>query len=209
MYLSKLTLNPLNRFVRKDLANFYELHRTLLCAFPNGEESKSNMLYRVDVDRKTGVATVIIQSTIQPDWNYLDEKKSYLLTPALSKEIDLSFIEGQFLRFRLRASPTKRVAKNPDGTSAGYIKGLYKPDEQMDWLKRKGKEGGFNLHSVLITPEGNLIGYNNNNKITIYSVLFNGILIVEERERFKNTVSKGIGRGKRFGFGLLSIAPLK
>ena len=38
------------------------------------------------------------------------------------------------------------------------------------------------------------------------AVLFNGRLEVTDAERFQQTLATGIGSGKAFGFGLLSIA---
>lgn len=207
MYLSKLTLNPRSRGARHDLANLYEMHRTLLRAFSDDQGAESSVLYRADTERRTGIVTVIVQSAINPDWSFFEGFDSYLLKPPQSKGIDLTFKEEQPLRFRLRANPSKRVSTNEDGSRAGYIKGLYKPDEQEEWLRQKGENGGFQIHSILTVPEGNLEGRKNRSVITFYSVLFEGILLVKDVETFLRTVERGIGRGKRFGFGLLSVAP--
>ena len=39
------------------------------------------------------------------------------------------------------------------------------------------------------------------------SVLFEGLLQVTDPDAFRQTLIRGIGSGKSFGFGLLSIAP--
>ncbi|RLC41266.1 MAG: type I-E CRISPR-associated protein Cas6/Cse3/CasE [Candidatus Coatesbacteria bacterium] len=212
MYLSKIVLNPLNKNVLKELSNFYEMHRTVLKAFPDGEDVKSSVLYRVEVNKKTGVPTVLIQSETEPNWNFLVSNGNRNLEPPQYKLFNPQFKKGQHIRFRLRACPSKRVLRHPDGSKAGYIKGLYEPEEQIEWLKRKGKDGGFSVHSVLTIPEGNIVGYEKKNgkknKITIFSVVFEGILTVEDVDKFSLTLRKGIGRGKRFGFGMLSVAPL-
>jgi len=209
MFLSKLVLNPLSRAVRGDLANFYELHRTILQAFPDEESTKTTVLYRVDTDRRTGITTGLVQSGFAPDWGFLNERGPYLLGPPEFKDVNLSFKKGQALKFRLRANPTKRVAKRDGGTKAGYIKALFAPDEQAAWLERKGKTGGFDVKGLTIIPEGNVVGRKDGHKITIYSVLYNGILEVTDPGEFISTVEKGIGRAKRFGFGLLSLAPFQ
>ena len=207
MYLSKLIINPKSRGACHDLANFYELHRTLLRAYPQTEEAKSLVLFTVDIDRRTGIATVVVQSTHKPDWSFLENFDSYLLKSPLSKEVNLRLRKGQALRFRLRANPTKRTAKKSDGSPAGYISRLYKPENQVGWLKRKAESGGFAIHSMVAIPEGDLLGYKDNKTITMYSVIFEGILVVKDVYVFLATLSRGIGRGKRFGFGLLSVAP--
>lgn len=44
-------------------------------------------------------------------------------------------------------------------------------------------------------------------KITFASVLFEGLLRVTNPDAFRSALEMGIGSGKAYGFGLLSIAP--
>ena len=44
--------------------------------------------------------------------------------------------------------------------------------------------------------------------ITHAAVRFDGVLVVTDRAAFKTTVANGIGSGKAFGLGLLSLAPV-
>ena len=46
------------------------------------------------------------------------------------------------------------------------------------------------------------------NGIQIFSVLYDGILSVNETEKFKDALQTGIGHGKVMGLGLLSVVPL-
>lgn len=71
-----------------------------------------------------------------------------------------------------------------------------------------------------VAPENKIIGWHkdrnasplqvpNNNeplKLTFGSVLFEGVLEITDAERFQKTLQAGIGSGKAYGFGLLSIA---
>jgi CRISPR system Cascade subunit CasE len=43
--------------------------------------------------------------------------------------------------------------------------------------------------------------------MTFGSVLFEGVLQVTDPDGFRETLATGIGSGKAYGFGLLSIAP--
>ena len=45
--------------------------------------------------------------------------------------------------------------------------------------------------------------------ISFFGVLFEGMLRVDEPEKFLKSVESGIGSAKGFGFGLLSVAPAK
>jgi CRISPR system Cascade subunit CasE len=95
--------------------------------------------------------------------------------------------------------------------------GLLGEAAQIEWLARKGgahgfellsrREGGQMVDSVRITAEGLVRGRCDGRTITFLSVLFDGLLRVTDADRFATAVEQGIGSGKGFGFGLLSIAP--
>jgi CRISPR system Cascade subunit CasE len=46
-------------------------------------------------------------------------------------------------------------------------------------------------------------------KLSFFAVVFEGRLQITNIDKFKEALIKGIGHGKAYGFGLLSIAPLK
>jgi CRISPR system Cascade subunit CasE len=205
MYLSRLALNPRSRQVRREVAEPYEMHRTLLRAFPDGMDKEAErVLFRLDADRETGALVVLVQSQGGPDWSSLEAKAGYLLRPAESKEFDPSFRQGQRLFFRLRANPTVRR----DGKRLG----LRTEAEQVKWLKRKGLAGGFHLEDgdVLAIPEGLKHGRKTDDlgpqSLTHLAVHFDGILKVTDPAQLVETLRAGVGRGKAFGFGLLSLA---
>jgi len=82
-YLSRLILNPRSRDVRRDLGNCHELHRTLLRTFPQVEENEAKarerfgVLHRLDVDQRQQKLTLLVQSSLKPDWSRLPS--DYLL----------------------------------------------------------------------------------------------------------------------------------
>jgi CRISPR system Cascade subunit CasE len=229
MYLSRLILNPLNREVQKDLANCHELHRTILQAFPptrNGvtPREKYNVLHRVDIDHQTGTPTILIQSDYEPHWEFLSDKKGYLLEdidePKYVKQIYDSLQYGQILTFRLRANPTKKVdtKTHEDGKKRnGRREPLRTEEERISWLIRKAKIGGFEIVSVkinknvldirLLSEQATQIthGTKKEKSMTFSSILFDGNLRITDVDEFQKTLHKGIGSAKAYGFGLLSI----
>lgn len=220
MYLSRLILNPRSRAVQRDLAQPHSLHQTVMRSFPDDlDKQTERILYRLDQNQR-GEIHLLIQSHDAPDWAHI-QNNGYLLpndaeNPAV-KMIDLQVKSGQQLTFRLRANPTKRMGK-----SARYDKGkrvgLYKLEEQINWLQRKAEEHGFQIESVMPLQQQRIQGRiprkatAGSNKpahdAKFFSVQFDGILRVTDPERFLITIQSGIGSGKAFGFGLLSIAPV-
>jgi len=123
---------------------------------------------------------------------------------------------GKRFRFRLRANPcVKRDGKRL---------GLLRTYEQEIWLERKAKQHGFLLPQlasfdfseapqaridVRISQEQMLRGKQHiGNGIRIYSVLYDGILMVTEPDGFRSALQTGIGHGKAMGLGLMSVVPI-
>ena len=213
MYLSRLILNPRHRRVQKEVAAPYQMHRSLMNAFPdNLAKGAERVLFRLETGR-TGTLTLLVQSLTLPDWSWLAESnaRGYLLpvdepNPAV-KSFDLNLAIGQVLAFRLRANPTAR-RRLPDGKRKRV--GLCREEEQIEWLKRKGEQGGFYVLSVRTSNQDTVNGYirrdEERHKLKLLAVQFDGLLQVTDPHRLHETVRQGIGSGKAMGFGLLSLA---
>jgi CRISPR system Cascade subunit CasE len=210
MYLSRLILNPTNRRVQRELANPYELHRTLMRAFPDDlQEGAERVLFRVDADPRTGALTLLMQSWGAPDWSWLEDPgaRGYLLRSPETKPFDLNLSPGQALAFRLRANPTvKRRFNEREHKRVG----LYREEEQLEWLRRKGEQGGFRLLSARASRETIVRGVIHRDlethNLNLLAVQFDGLLQVTDPVRLRETVRRGVGSGKGLGFGLLSLA---
>ena len=206
MYLSKLILNPNSRRVRTEIGRPYELHRTLMQAFPPAEEGPGRVLFRLDVSKESNSLILLVQSDKEPDWRPLGEARNFLLEPVQSKSFSPVFRSGQTCRFRLRANPTvKRQGKRF---------GIVKEEEQLAWLQRKGAAGGFEPVSAVVSPERRMQDKMTDqaktpHDLTLVAVRFDGFLAVKDPEVFHKTLAQGIGSGKGFGFGLLSVAPVE
>ncbi len=224
MYLSKLLLNKGSREVRLDLNDCQQLHRTVMSAFPMlekkglGARSECGVLYRLEAI-ENGKIALLVQSKLLPEWNKLPDK--YVLsTPnsSLCKEIDFIYEQledGMVLNFRLRANPThkQRGKRIPIKGEIGVV----------NWLKQKGEVHGFELVKISLNSGSETIEYpnlestrehvltgsksNGTEKIQILfnSVLFDGELIITKKDMFVHTLMHGVGSGKGYGFGLLSI----
>jgi CRISPR system Cascade subunit CasE len=210
MYLSRLVLNPTSRQVQREIGDPYNLHRTIMNAFQD-RRAEDGVLHRLEIHPRSGQPLLLIQSLEEPDFTSL-EGKGYLLetdpftdlpNPAV-KRFEPSLHEGQTLRFRLYANPTvKRDGKRH---------GLYREEDQVQWLERKGEQGGFRVLKVYPRKLGNQSGWinreeNQRHRLTQLVIQFDGRLQVLDVEKLLLTIEKGIGPSKAFGCGLLSLAP--
>lgn len=230
MFLSKLVLNLRDPKARHDLARPYEMHRSLMVGYPYQRvDNRCDLLFRVEPER-SGPPVVIVQTRDEPDWSRLPA--GYLCEPEQAKSLDLPVRSGQRLRFRLRANPTKRVAAKNErlgGVMAGKRIGLLTEADQVRWLLRKGETGGFHIPGQWIDGKDQKTGApiqlpnfrvdavsegrDRNGKPghdgEFLAIRFEGVLTVTDPETFRQTVAAGVGSGKAFGFGLLSVAPLE
>jgi len=220
MYLSRLFLNPRSRQVQSEIARPYQMHKTLLQAFPTPLPPNERVLFRLEVHPRTGLPVVLVQSQTQPDWTPLltADRGRYLL-PAYDlpfgveenpqvKEVTLKFRPGQRLVFRLYANPTRKI--KVEGRKNGRRVELYREEDQRRWLARKLQAAGARLLEVRIGAGEKRTDFQRRgqslHRLTFYGVRFDGLLVVEDPEAFLLAVQRGIGSGKGVGFGLLSLA---
>jgi CRISPR system Cascade subunit CasE len=238
MFLSKLCLNLRDADVRRQVRQPYEMHRTLWSTgFRHfSKEELGRVLFRVDTDRRGSTPVVLVQSERLPDWAALPAH--LLAEPPQCKPFDVPLLTGQRLRFRLRANPTKKIdsaskAERLAGTKKnGRRIALLRENDQIAWLLEKGRDGGFTIPGewqppesvsdrmeggerqipnfrVDVVPEGWVrCGKEDHRDGSFFAVRFDGILIVTEPSLFRETLQRGIGSAKGFGFGLLSLAPV-
>lgn len=207
MYLSRLILNPRSRQVRREMADVYQMHRTIMHAFPEKLPDTERVLFRLEQNQRDGLPLLLVQSQTQPDWNWLTiSEKDYLCTyagqnPAV-KLINYRLKKGQNLRFRLRANPTVK--------RSGKRIGLVKEEEQLVWLMRKAALSGFEVKEAQVMRladfSGDIHRFEKTHTLKLLVVDIEGVLTILDLENFYQTLENGIGTGKGLGVGLLSIA---
>jgi len=176
-------------------------------------EDAIGLLYRIDEDARTGALHLLVQSQRPPSWALLADH-DYLLPVAdnpATREVDLQLQVGQAFAFRLRANPTRRLRAGKG--NKGKRIGIYKEEEQEAWLQRKGEQHGFRVLHVQLSrsdmlKQADVIRDNKGNvhDLKLFSVQFDGVLQVVDTERLVQAIGAGIGSGKAFGCGLLSVA---
>jgi CRISPR system Cascade subunit CasE len=203
MYLSRLEHILNNVRTRRSLSDPYEMHRLIWRAFPdNATGGPGRVLFRTEEHRRQSAMITLVQSEKEPDWNPLEHEGLLL---ASYKPYAPIVASGQRLRFRLRANPTRRVGDKSDKLHGKRV-GIYGEGEQREWLLRKAIKSGFEVTDVLITSRENVVSSTRSKKAQHFAVDFDGILCVSDASAFIETLRKGIGPAKAFGFGLLSVA---
>ena len=199
MYLSKVMVSG------AACRNPYEIHRALWGLFPGDKAAKRDFLFRV-VQAECSRAEILMQSLRRPEESVREAK---LLA---SKAYHLSLRKDQRLRFYLVANPAKKIndeggRENAHGEQKKCRVPLVHEDDQRVWISRKLKDAA-DLETMIIEPRYPIRFLKNKEDRAgkIQPVCFHGILIVKDADRFSDSVIHGVGPGKAFGCGLMSIA---
>lgn len=204
VYVSMLVLDPRCRQVQAELRDPYQMHRTLSKAFGDDKcvYKDARCLFRVDESDDGRRLYALVQSKVQPDWERWHVPRDYLAEEPRVKEFEPLISAGQRLGFRLRANPTVKR----DGKRIG----ICDETERLAWLNRKAERSGFKVLSTVVSSDGKLKGSGSDGQTTTFiAAVFNGALEVVDSSLFLDALEKGVGSAKGFGFGLLSVAPLR
>ncbi len=177
----------------------------------------TGFLFRID-PLPNGRAAILVQAAVKPDWDYaFHNANHFLASPPEVKQLQLCFKQGQQLRFRLVANPTKRLSPRSLGADGNPIdKGIGKrvpvpADSLFEWLDRRAQSAGFSINKDAIVVQPGYVFINKEGKgqgKRLRSVRYDGILTVKDSIIFNDILIRGIGSGKAFGFGLLSVIPV-
>jgi len=208
IFLSRVVINSVVPQRRKMLYDCYELHRSIMSAFPDEKgDARRNFDVLFSIQIKENIAELIVQSSIKPDWEQSSLNPRFTDETFRCKEIggiiEEALKKQKFFLFQLTASPTKKIYS--EGKNSKRIL-LTKEEEQIDWLTRKGQQNGFeiSLPSIALHPFEAKSGRKKG--IFFRSIQFSGKLIVTEPTRFLNALVGGIGSEKAFGCGLLMLS---
>lgn len=224
LHLSRLVPDMRSRRARSLIAAPGNLYGVLLEAFaeppphhtgggPDSTPSRG-LLFRIEPAGRDRPLTVLVQSPAPPDWQRFQFRCGDLFDPdhqPETKPFSPVLRAGMELRFRLRANPTHARVQHglrPCGKRQG---GKHLPvtgeAEQREWLERK-LGAVAELVDFRATDERDChFRGRRDAKARVRSVLYEGILRVLEPDDLLNLMATGVGRGRAFGFGLLSLAP--
>jgi len=209
MYLTRLRLDSRSSQARRDLADPYQMHRTLVRAFvADAQSAPARFLWRVEpVVGGFAIPTVLVQSAEAGHWQALQQTPGYLSSEwgvdgVQSKRFDPLEVAIRWPAYRFR------LVANPTVTRAGKRIGLGGQSEQIAWLARQGVKHGFEITACLVASSDIISTRANKGSaaITLGRVCYEGVLAAQDAPRLAAAIEQGIGPAKAFGCGLLSLA---
>lgn len=218
--LSRVAINPQLRQGRKLLANPQAMHAAVLSCFPPDIDSDdARVLWRLD--QAEGAFTLYVTGPEAPDLRVILEQAGWPTRPGQSTDYR-PFLDrlraGQLWRFRLSANPVKSV---PAGRGErGRVVPHVTRSQQLSWLEQRAVEHGFELlrtgestdqvqATVTRSEDLRFRRGNSSRPVSLRRAQFDGALTVTNAETLRKTLLLGIGRGRAYGCGLLTLAPLQ
>jgi CRISPR system Cascade subunit CasE len=204
------------------VSNPNKIHGIIESAFADKRrEGKATTLWRID--RLAGEDYLLILSEHSPNLSdAVRQLSDYSTAETIDYDRYLVKIEaGRRYRFRLLANPVFRDSKTGKLKS---IAGIAERDEQdiavaglscksqTEWLLSRAGRLGFETSG----GEFNVIksgwldfykggGDSKRNRVQIKTALYEGVLLVTDAERFRDTLKCGVGREKAYGCGLMTV----
>ena len=205
MFLSRLTLNPLSADARRDLADAYQMHRTLSRVYAKSDaDPVPRFLWRLERGAATASAPVVLVQTATPGrWEGLTALPGYLVLDQCDTDkpvaLDTLVVDGRRCRFRLRANPAVK--------RQGRRSGLHDEAAQLAWLQRQADRSGFTLLGADVSQRERLQVRQprDGRHITVDAVQYDGMLTVTDATLLRPALLAGIGPAKSLGMGLLSL----
>ena len=209
MYMTRLELDLSNRNTRKALTAPAMLHGAVEQGF-SGERRRR--LWRVD--ELNGRCYLLIVSEDMPDLvsaaaQFAPEGATW---ETRNYDAFLSAITtGSRWRFRLAANPTISHAEpnNPRGKVYAHVT----VQQQKQWLMDRAETHGFRLREddFDVTRRGVLSFAKGSQRqhVTLGYCVFDGTLEVTDAALLRQALTEGLGRGKAYGLGMLTLARIK
>lgn len=210
-WFTKVMINPQRREARKLLLHPEAMHAAVRASFPPDLDPSSRVLWRHDHNGAEHIIYMV--SPEPPDPSHLVESSGWQTRPAMTADYQplLSSLRiGQQWHFELVANPTHSLPQ--EHGKRGKIVAHVTANQQMEWLTKQGTPRGFSVMSAAVTERGVLRfrkGESKQHNVNISMARFRGELEITDTEQMRDTLINGMGRGKAYGCGLLTLAPLQ
>lgn len=218
MYLSRVKIDQFNRHNLRELKHLGCYHGWIESSFPTekAEAEKTRKLWRIDT--LNNEYYLILLSETAPDMALLE--KYGVKGSGSSKNYDKfldSLKQGMRAKFRIKLNAVKSYSDRETYKKRGQVKPVPLAELKSFFLERTQKNGfevqkdEFDVSQRIneFFQHSNPKDKEKPDRINLASVTYEGILTITDLEKFKQTLQKGIGKKKAYGFGLLTIIPVK
>ena len=215
MYLSRVMLDITRRDTMLALQNPAMFHGAVERAF---EPRAGRSLWRLDTlgERRC----LLLLSEEKPQLTALAAQFGTEETPETREYAPLldRILPGSRWQFRLHANPTYS-SKSRDGRGKVHActlvrkpekcrPGMPEPKTQVGWLLHQAEVHGFAVEEDQFNVTGiqwYAFTKKTGERVRLLGVTYEGLLTVTDAEKFREALCEGVGRGKAYGMGMLTV----
>jgi CRISPR system Cascade subunit CasE len=217
LWMTRLTPNLDHHDTLADLADVTRLHRRLMSFFPDSlgtpARSAAGLLFRVETAANS--VRVLIQSSIQPDLSRLPHRYGHAETTQLDGFLQ-QLTNGMTIRYRITANPSKQLARGHSGPGHPGQRVALRGAQAEAWWRKRADHVGLTLTNLVMLPHQDLVGRQTGQiskagkgQIRHAAAQYDGTATIRDVDTVRSAISNGVGRGKPYGCGLLSVAPVR
>lgn len=208
MFISRVEIDVKNRKKISELTHLGAYHNWVERCFPEefSSEQRKRKLWRIDQLR--GKSYLLLVSKNKPD---LEKLEMYGVSGSGKYKRYDSFLSGlkkdQKMSFRLTANPVRAVKREGE---RGKIYPHITAEKQLEFLEKRAKKLGFSLienQYQIVQRDFPILRKKGGKSIRLARAIYEGNLIIEDSNIFIETLTKGVGREKAYGFGLMTVIP--
>ncbi|MFE7215714.1 type I-E CRISPR-associated protein Cas6/Cse3/CasE [Streptomyces sp. NPDC057611] len=224
--LTRIRLNRRSKEVRRDLTDAVSLHKTVMLLAPDGlgkhPRQTAGLLFRLEDATDDTPPTLLVQSHQTPDLTCLPPRYGTAEARSLHPMFQ-ALTPGRPVRYRIiaNASAVRRVLDDHqpvDNKHGRKVVALY-GDDALAWWQRRAHQAGLALTTVDSTPARFRRAHKRPQSTTeageadpapgpLHALTrFEGLATITAPDQLRHALLIGIGRGKPYGAGLLSLAP--
>lgn len=164
-------------------------HSKVMLGFPNSNDQSIRSQWGILWRSEPGY--ILVQSQLQPDWS--STVKNFYV-----KQFEFPAYElEQRMIFKLAIAPLIMMR-------SAAAKNAFRVTTAQEWLDARVERLGAKFE-VFESTTWIALDKSNNHKVRIPAETVTGVLTVNDPEKLKNAVINGIGRGKSYGCGLLTV----
>ncbi len=220
MYLSRIPLHPRRSQAQRLVANPQMMHAAVMASSPPESRQPADegrVLWRLDHDDPRQPLLYALTPSM-PSWSHLVEQAGWENSESPYQVRDYAPVlaaisEGREFSFRLAANPTHSVSGS-NRTERSKTYAHVTAEQQIGWLLARGAamgvefcDGSAGARQIELRERTQLSFRRDAALVTLSRVAFMGRLRVVEPKKLRLALTSGVGRGKAYGCGLLTLAP--
>ena len=211
MYISRVEIDKTGIKTIRELTHAGAYHAWVEDCFPDdfGKMPRPRKLWRIDeLEEKRYL--LIVSETV-PDKDRLEKYgiKGTARTKAYKEFID-NLAAGQKMRFRAVLNPVTAISNGKGNRASSHV--CRTEYEQRKYLADRSEANGFSLNeedyaitnksSVMLKKKGMA-------PMELIKVTYEGILTITDKDLFAKILTDGIGKHKAYGFGMITVIPMR